>query len=149
MRQKDCTDFINRTLAKHKVDAKFDSVDKLFRQATFGRYELPSRFGADTGYTEADLGVDSHSLIMLRDDFVNRGATAVTVGTRVFLSDRAFTRNDSYLNRDVADTPSIIVHELFHVARIDKRIVDSQQLTNEIREHCRKPGYSNPIILKH
>jgi len=75
--------------------------------------------------------------------------TAHGVGTRVFLSDRAFTRNDGYLNRDVADTPSIIVHELFHVAGIDKTIVDSQQLTNEIQEHCLKSGYSNPIILRH
>jgi hypothetical protein len=88
---------------------------------------------------------------MLRDAFVNRRDTAHAVFTssRMWLSHRAFTRSDRYWNRNVADTPSIIVHELFHVAGIDKKTVDSQQFTNAIQEHCRKPGYSNPIILRH
>ena len=103
-------------------------------------------------YTNTDLGVDIESTILLRDAFINRGASAAGVGTSVFLSDKVFERSSSIIpirswNR-IADTPSYLVHELFHVAGIDKAVIDSQQMTNSIRENCRKIG-SNPITLRH
>lgn len=142
IKQEDCTNFINETLANNKVGNEFNSLDKLLNKATFGRYDVHA------DYTGTDLGVDTNSTIILRDLFVNGGASAGGVGTRVFLTDNAFTREDHYWNRDIADTSSIIVHELFHVAGIDKTIVDSQQLTNALQDHCRTPG-GNPIILRH
>lgn len=113
-------------LAKHKVPKKFDSLDKLLNIATIGYYDV------DANYTASDLATDIETTIMLRDAFVNRRDTAHAVFTssRMWLSHRAFTRSDRYWNRNVADTPSIIVHELFHVAGIDKKTVDSQQFTN-------------------
>lgn len=141
--QKDCTDFINETLAKHKVPKKFDSLDKLLNTATIGYYDV------EADYTASDLATDIETTIMLRDAFVNRREVAHGVGTRIWLSHRAFTRSDRYWNRDVADTPSMIVHELLHLAGIDRSIVDSQRLSNEIQEHCRKSGYCNPLVLRH
>jgi len=142
----DCTNFIKATLAKYKVGKEFNSLEKLLHKATLGRYDV------DADYTDADLGVDIHSTILLRDAFVNRGASAVTVGTHAFLSDRVFERSSSIIpiqswNR-IADTPSYIVHELFHIAGIDKSIVDSQEMTDAIRSNCRLNG-SERIILRH
>lgn len=101
-------------------------------------------------YTNTDLGVDMDSAIRLRDSFVNRGASAVTTGDRlhVFMSDKVFDRTDYYIYSHIADTPGYIVHELFHVAGIDKSIVDSQQLTDAIRQHCHLTG-SDRIVIRH
>ena len=144
----DCKNFINETLAKYKVGKDVNSLDKLLNKATFGYYDV----SAD--YTNTDLGVDIESAILLRDAFVNRGASAVTTPDRshVFLSDIVFERSSSIIpiqswNR-IADTPGYVVHELFHVAGIDKSIVDSQQMTNAIHEHCHLLG-SDPITLRH
>ncbi len=142
IKQDDCTNFINETLAKYKVGKDFNSLDKLLNKGTFGYYDV------NADYTNTDLGVDIHSTILLRDAFVNRGASAAGVGTHVFLSDAVFTRTDVYFYSNIADTPSFIVHELFHVAGIDRSIVDSQQMTNAIRENCRKLG-SDPIRIRH
>jgi hypothetical protein len=142
IKEDDCRNFINETLAKHKVGKDVNSLDKLLNTATFGYYNV------NADYTNTDLGVDIHSTIVLRDSFVNRGASAAGVGTSVFLSDAVFTRTDLYFYSNIADTPSFIVHELFHVAGIDKSIVDSQQLTNAIWENCRRLG-SDRIIIRH
>lgn len=138
----DCRNFINETLAKYKVGKQVNSLDKLLNKTTFGYYD------ASADYTNTDLGVDIHSTILLRDAFVNRGASAAGVGTSVFLSDAVFTRTDIYFYSNIADTPSFIVHELFHVAGIDKSVVDSQQMTDAIRKNCRKLG-SDRILIRH
>ena len=142
--QDDCKNFINQTLADYKVGKGFNTLDKLLNRATFGYYDV------NADYTNTDLGVDIDSTIGLRDAFVNRGASAVTTGDRshIFLSDKVFERTDYYFYSRTADTPSYIVHELLHVAGIDKSIVDSQQMTKAIREHCRLLG-SDPITLRH
>jgi hypothetical protein len=142
IRQKDCTDFINATLAKYKVGKDVDSLDKLLKKGTFGRYDV------NADYQTTDLGVDFNDAMELCEVFVNRGWTAASKDNRVFLSDKAFSRTKHYWYKNVADTSSIIVHELFHVAGIDEKIVDSQELTTEIQKHCWTRG-SDLINLVH
>jgi len=138
--QDDCKTFINETLAKYKVGKDFDSLEKLLNKATLSYYDT------DANYDNTDLNVSSHDAILLVDDFGRKQASAVTVGSRVFLSDKVFTRTDYYFYSYKADTSSYIVHELLHVAGIDKSIVDSQAMTDDIRAHCRTPG-SDRIVL--
>ncbi|MGZ5483994.1 MAG: hypothetical protein ACXWID_18710, partial [Pyrinomonadaceae bacterium] len=146
IQEDDCKNFINETLAKYKVAKEFNSFDKLLNRATLGYYDV------NADYTNADLGVDMRSTILLRDMFVNRGASAGGVGTNVFLTNKVFERSSSIIPvqswNHVADTPSYIVHELFHVAGIDKSIIDSQQMTDAIRRNCRLLG-SDRIIISH
>ncbi len=134
-------------LAKYKVDKEFNSLDKLLSKAVFGYYDR-----SNPNYTNTELGVDMESMILLRDAFVNQQANAHTVRYRdrshVFLSDDVFSRTDYYLYSNIADTPGYIAHELFHVAGIAEGIVDSQQMTNAIKEHCHLLG-SEPIIIRH
>jgi hypothetical protein len=91
IKEDDCTNFINETLAKYKVGKEFNSLDKLLNKATLGRYDV------NADYTNSDLGIDIHGTILLRDAYVNRGASAVTYGTHVLLSDKVFDRTDYYL----------------------------------------------------
>jgi len=142
----DCKNFINETLTKYKVGKESNSLDKLLNRATLGYYNV------NVDYSNTDLGVDMRSTILLRDAFANRGASAATAGPHIFLSDKVFQRSSSIIplprwNRK-ADTPTYIVHELFHVAGIDKSIIDSQQMTDAIRRNCRLLG-SDRIIIRH
>jgi YD repeat-containing protein len=144
----DCKKFINDTLAKFKVAKDVDSLDKLLNRARFSYYDT-STFLGGPDYSPSQLGLDTDSTLRVRGAFLAEAA-AVTAPNRVnvFLSDAVFDRTDHYWFSHIADTPSYIVHELFHVAGIDKSIVDSQQMTNAIRENCGLVG-SDPIILRH
>jgi len=145
----DCKNFINDTLAEYKVAKNLNSLNKLLNTAKFSYYNT-STFLGGPDYSPSDLGLDSHGTLRVRGAFLS-GASAVTAPDRinVFLSDAVFKRSDSYLfGIHNADTPAYIVHELFHVAGIDEKIVDSREMTNAIREHCHLVG-SDPIILKH
>ena len=144
--QDDCKKFINDTLAKHKVGKDFDSLGKLLAKATFSFYDTSTFLGGHD-YSPSQLGIDTHGTLLIRGAFL-AGASAVTYRTSVFLSSKVFDRPIlGYIGR-TADTPSYIVHELFHLAGIPKEIVDSQQFTDEIRKNCRLRG-SNRIILLH
>jgi hypothetical protein len=146
----DCKNFINDTLAKYKVAKNLNSLNKLLNTAKFSYYNT-STFLGGPDYSPSDLGLDSHGTLLVRAAFLREGVAAVTAPDRinVFLSDAVFKRSDSYLfGIHNADTPGYIVHELFHVAGIDEKIVDSQEMTNAIREHCHLLG-SDQIILRH
>ena len=131
----------------------FNSLEKLLSRARFSFYDT-STFLGGPDYTPSQLGLDTHGTLQVRGAFLN-GASAVTAPDRinVFLSSRVFDRPLSSsipvpgFNR-YADTSSYIVHELFHVAGINPSVVDSQNLTDEIRANCRLTG-SDPITLKH
>jgi hypothetical protein len=147
--QGDCKKFINDTLAKHKVGKDFDSLEKLLNRAKFSFYDT-STFLGGPDYSPSQLGLDTNGTLQVRGSFLD-GASAVTAPDRVnvFLSSKAFDRPlTRYGGGRFADTPSYIVHELFHVAGIDPSIVDSQTLTNDIRTNCRLTG-ADPIILGH
>ncbi len=145
--QADCAKFINETLAKHKVGKDFNSLDKLLNRAKLSYYNT-STFLGGPDYSPSQLGLDTHGTLVVRGLFLG-GAAAVTAPdrTNVFLSDAVFARTDLYFYSNIADSAGFIVHELFHVAGIDKSIVDSQQFQDEIRKHCRLLG-SDRIILK-
>lgn len=145
--QGDCKKFINDTLEKNKVGKDFNSLEKLLNRAKLSYYDT-STFLGGPNYSPSQLGLDTHGTLVVRGLFLG-GAAAVTAPdrTNVFLSDAVFARTDLYLYSNIADTPSFIVHELFHLAGVDKSIVDSQQFQDEIRKHCRLLG-SDRILLK-
>jgi hypothetical protein len=150
----DCKNFINEMLAKYKVAKELDSLDKVLSRTVFEYYnKSQSSFDLSAAnYTDTQLGVDMESVILLRAAFMKRGASAVTVRYQgighVFLTDDVFSRSDHYWGSNIADTPVFIVHELFHVAGIDQAVVDSQQMTNAITQHCHLVG-ANQVILSH
>jgi hypothetical protein len=152
IREDDCTNFINETLAKYRVAKGVNSLDKLLNRARFGFYDN-SWSGPD--YGPQDLGLDSHGALRVRAAFLRVGVAAVTAPdlVHVFLSAAVFERSSSILPIESwnhnADTPGYIVHELFHVAGIDENIVDSQAMTNSISEHCHLVGTDRIRLVPH
>jgi len=147
--QDDCTKFINETLAKHKVGKDFNTLGKLLNRAKLSYYNTSTMLGGPN-YSPSELGLDTHGTLLVRGSFL-AGATAVTAPDRVniFLSDPVFNRTDYIFFTNIADTPSYIVHELFHVAGIDPKIVDSQHFQDEIRKHCRLLGSERIVLMPH
>ena len=148
--QDNCKSFINNTLANanYGVGQDFNSLEKLLTRANLSFYDTSKLGLLSTEYTPSELGVDANGAILLQGAFLN-GASAATYQNNIFLSSKVFDRPwTRYGGGRFADTPSYIVHELFHVAGIKQSIVDSQSLVDDIQKNCRLTG-SERIVLAH
>ncbi|HKO44544.1 MAG TPA: hypothetical protein VJU84_14795 [Pyrinomonadaceae bacterium] len=129
-------------LAKHKVNKKFDSLEKLLNIATIGYYDV------NADYAASDLATDIETTITLR---------VLLLTAETLLMPRATEfgyRTGRLLGATVIGTamlpirPALSCMSCFMLRGLISQ-VDSQEFTNAIQEHCRKQGYSNPIILTH
>ena len=136
--EKNCKDFINKTLADNRVATDRNSLEKLLARANVNAYYRD--------YTNTQLGVSSDEANVLRDSFVNRKDPALTLRDQIiFLDKRAFERNGGNYLREVwgtrnIDTATIVVHELLHVAGLNDPLV--QNLNRQIHENCGFNGMS-------